>query len=131
VFLSRADGSAFSLKSFDGAEFPNSGDAMFYSASGVRVTGRLLDNSFLSQDFLFDGINDGTGGVVDFETFFPSLFSSVLELQFRGIQGAGIDFAVDNIVVNSPVAEVPEPTSVALLGLGLAGLLARPRRSAK
>jgi hypothetical protein len=131
VFVSKTDGSAFSFTSFESAEFPNSGDVMFATASGIRILGRLLDDSFVSEDFMFDGVNDGTGGTNDFQTFYTSRFGSVTELQFLGIRSAGTDFAVDNLVVNAAVPEVPEPSSIALLAAGFAGLFARRRNPSK
>lgn len=132
IVMKAADGSLFSFASFDGAEAPYSvsGNAAnnTYWASAIRVTGVLADNSLVNQDFTLDQINDGQGGVADFQSFTASLSGAFKELRFSGLQGNGRDFAIDNVTVNA--AAVPEPASLGLVGLALLGLVTLRRRAA-
>ena len=68
----------------------------------------------------FDGItitsteNDGQG-IISFVGLFDSF-------SFDHDQGAQSGFVIERIVVNTVDVQVPEPTALALLGLGLAGI---------
>lgn len=56
------------------------------------------------------------------------IFSGTDSLGSGAVEGAGVDLVViDDIIFSSPVA-VPEPSTFALLGLGMLGLLYRHRR---
>lgn len=141
ITMTRADGGTFSLLSLDASEFyPNSGGDR-PNAEFLRIVGTWLDGATATLDVVLDGIlADGTGGVVDFEHFtLPALFTNVSSIIFTGLRFEGRDggVAIDNLdvevggVVTPPDStHVPEPGTLALLGMGLLGMGAARRRKA-
>lgn len=139
LILRKSDLSAFTMQGFQGAEFfgpPFNSD----HASAIRVTGIRGDASTYIQDFLIDDVNDGTGPLPDFQTFSFGSSDAFVEMQFTGLPGVlgeyfpgygpGLDFTIDNIVLDEGPAppEVPEPLTLAMVGSGLA-VMARRRRT--
>ncbi len=116
----KTDSSPFSLRSMDLAGFSG-------QEGTIQVTGTFVDTSTISTIFTLDGIVDGIGGSVDFETFtfgggWNNLASvTILNTDPNAVAGA---FMVDNI---SPVPE-PETYAMLLAGLGLVGFMARRRK---
>lgn len=122
ITMQVSGGGTFSLNAFDGAEFfvpPEPGG--FPNATSIRVVGSLFGGGSVTAQFNLDGIVDGPGGAVDFQTFvLPGTFTNLTDVTFTGRLGGGTGgSALDNIVVN-----VPEPSSLLLAAFGLIGLAA-------
>lgn len=115
-------GRPFSLLAFDAADRNVSGAG---NATSIQVEGTRLDGSTVTTSFPLDGINDGPGGVDDFETFIvPAGFSGLVSVTF--VAQPPVDpseFFLDNVAV-------PEPTVALGLLAGTASVaaLARTRR---
>jgi len=124
VVLSRVGGSGFSLSQFDFAGFPRNFETRF------TVVGSFVGGGTIMTSFTPDGIVDGIGGAVDFQTFllgpgWVNLASVTWNHTGLGTN-AGL-FALDNIHVDD-VEPIPEPASVLLLASGLLGLARRRQR---
>jgi hypothetical protein len=113
--FSFTNGSSFNLVAVDLAEYstvvPNAVTVPFY---GYRADGSVVSTSFTT-----DGIIDGAGPLADFQTFyFGPEFSNLMRVEIPTF-----GWSLDNLVVS-----IPEPSSLALLGLGGLALLARRRK---
>jgi hypothetical protein len=120
--FSFTNGSAFDPVSVDLAEY----STVVPDAVTVHFVGYRKDGTTVTTDFTTDGIIDGTGPVVDFQTFlFPPSFSG-----FTRVEVPGFGWSLDNLVVR-----VPEPTAASVLllsGVLLgASALRRKRRIAE
>jgi len=112
-------GSPFSLMSVDLAEY----STVVPDARTVHFIGYRVDGSIVTQDFTTDGIIDGTGPGVDFQTFqFGPEFSGLTRVEIPTFV-----WSLDNLVV------VPEPGtwSLIILGAGVATILFRNGRRGK
>jgi len=116
LFVEQSDGGTFTLDSVDVAASTGNGPSI-----GMVIEGFLnnVSTGVISIASLGAGYTHSLGDI----------FGNIDYLLFDGIGGQG-GFVLDNLTLSGPAASVPEPGTLALSGLGLAGL-ALTRRSKK
>lgn len=139
LYFGMTDGSGFTLASLD-ASFIGAGQASFPSVAGLLYIAAFDANGLVDEGYL--SLAGPTGASFEFATYDltgfggGSLFTDVLVASFACDASGNCNrtsnqanFAIDNIVTVD-AADVPEPGTFALLGLGMLGLRAARRRRA-
>jgi len=123
ITMTQNGGGEFALLSLDLGELRT----LTGPGNQVFVEAVVFGGGSISILYSLDNINDGAGGLADFETFLlPAGFDSLSEVTFTGLHmdgGPEARFLVDNIVAT------PEPSTMLMLCAGLAGLGLRSRRA--
>jgi len=108
--------------------------------SNIGIFGFGLDitNNSASSPFSFTAfVTYGDGSTQNFglglgETFFGLTSTSLIKQVHFGLPNGGVSqtgsLRVDNVTIGNRMNEVPEPAPIALLGIGLLGLLAVRKR---
>lgn len=117
--ITRADGAHFDALQIDLAEY----STVFASPQTTVFTGRKAGGGTVTVSFTTDGVIDGTGSQVDFQTFtFPDTFRDLVSLETDDI------LAYDNLVLNRIVAPVPSsPTLPVQAPVTITGMLSTER----
>ena len=134
-WMGRLDGGTFHFVGFDSGFIAAAGITVPSTPLLLRVYGFTADNQVYFEDQLLTG---PTGGLLEFSSFQMSnefLSLRLVEVDFYGYAcntsgtcSRTLDiaqFALDNIVV-----DLHEPASLALVGLGVAAMATRRRRTA-
>lgn len=95
------------------------------NATSVLIVGNLFGGGTVSTTITLDGVNDGPGGLADFQLAnFNASWDNLTSVVFDGLGGEDGRMGIENIVVN-----VPEPSSLVFLGLGAVAWLWRRSNS--
>ncbi len=102
----------FGLVAVDLAEF----STLYQTPLTVQFVGYKLDGSMVTTEFVTDGIIDGTGPLVDFQTFYFDLrFADIVRVEVPTY-----GWSLDNMVFSNVIPE-PSTGALAILGAVLGG----------
>ena len=113
--MTKIGGGAFTFNTIDLADVYNYG-----SGGDVQFNFTFADSSTSSTVVSLDTL-------VGLQTFTFNL-ANVAQVSWTPLSTQGNWIQLDNITVDAGSNDVPEPTSIALLGLGLAALFAKRRK---
>jgi hypothetical protein len=144
VTVTKTDGGLFSLRSLDYGFVAPFGGLPNFSYGQLMLTGNLANGTTVGMSLDFPGMDASGNPLFDTATL-PTAFGhtqltglTIRACLFDGNGGCTVapdisdpsiyqaQFAIDNLAL----AEVPEPGSLALIGLGMGAFLARRRKSA-
>jgi hypothetical protein len=144
VTIKKDDGGRFSLRSIDFGFVAPFGGLPNFSYGRLQLTGTLANGGVVNYALDFPGL-DNNGNPLFGSATLPAGFGyaeltglTISACLFDGNGGCTVapdisdpsiyqaQFAIDNLAL----AEVPEPGSLALIGLGMGAFLARRRKSA-
>lgn len=126
----------------DGLSLANATEISFNAGFGSTITNFSIDVTSWINGLIFNAYDMGNaslistiitsyaGGYTDPGSYQTIAFSSSNGLSRFEILGGSIEgnTSIDNVIVNAGVSQVPEPASLALLGIGLVGLSVARRR---
>jgi len=143
VTFEKNDGGLFRLQSLDYGFVAPFGGLPNFSYGRLMLSGKLANGGVIDTAFDFPGMDDSGNPLFDTATLGSAFASSALNsltiraCLFDGIGGCTVaqdwsdpsiyqaQFAIDNV----NLAAVPEPGSLALLGLGFSALALRRRKA--
>jgi PEP-CTERM motif len=132
IKVSPIAGGPFTLTSMDISEAHEFARAREVLVTGIRFGGGANPTPLTLSLDAFSTNPPGPNGFQTFSSVFGSDWQNLASVTLLGrsnIQGNGNYWALDNLVVDTTAAAVPEPGTLTLLGLGSAYLVRRRRRN--